>query len=93
MPERGLGNGVVAWHLCSMSTITVAMPEEDLAFLLSYSKAQGSSPEAYLAQQARNLREHLQRPIHADVKAASGIVPAGIDARAAHRAYLERKHG
>jgi hypothetical protein len=89
----GLGNDVAAWQLDSMSTITVPLPEEDLAFLRAYSEAQGTSAEAYLARQARNLRENLLRPLHADVTAASGIIPAQIAGREAHRGHLEKKHG
>ena len=47
-----------------MSTITVPLPDEDLAFLRAWSEKQGTSAEEYLARQARNLREHLQRPLH-----------------------------
>ena len=57
-----------------MSTITVPLPEEDLKFLRSYTSAQGTSAEAFLARQAHNLREHLQRPLPPKVSAASGII-------------------
>jgi hypothetical protein len=75
-----------------MSTITVPLPDEDLDFLRAYTSAHGTSAEAFLARQARNLREHLQRPLHPDVVAASGIVSPGIDARVAHHGHLEAKH-
>lgn len=75
-----------------MSTLTVPMPEEDLEFLRAYSKAQGISAEALLARQARSLREHLQRAVHPDVNAASGIVAAGVAGNEAHRAHLAAKH-
>lgn len=76
-----------------MSTITVPMPDEDLAFLRAYSEAHGLSPEAFLAQQARNLRAHLQSPLHADVVRATGIVEAEIDGPQAHRRHLAQRHG
>ena len=75
-----------------MSTLTIPMPDEDLAFLRAYSEAQGISAEALLARQARSLRERLQRRVHPEVKAASGIISANVASEEAHRAYLEAKH-
>lgn len=75
-----------------MSTITVPLPEEDLTFLRAYSAAQGTSAEAFLARQARNLREHLLRPLHADVSAASGIIEPEVAGREAYREHIEEKH-
>ncbi len=75
-----------------MSTLTVPMPEEDLAFLRAYSQAQGISAEALLARQARSLREQLQRPVHPEVQAASGIIPANVAGEEAHRTHLAAKH-
>ncbi len=75
-----------------MSTITVVLPEEDLVFLQAYSAAHGTSAEAFLARQARNLREHLQAPLRAEITAASGIIDPELDAGAAYRAHLEAKH-
>jgi hypothetical protein len=75
-----------------MSTITIPLPDEDLQFLRAYSQAHGTSAEAFLAQQARNLRERLQRPLDPEVEAASGIVSSEVDAKEAHRAHIETKH-
>ena len=75
-----------------MSTLTVPLPEEDLAFLRAYSQAQGISAEVLLARQARSLREQLQRPVHSEVQAASGIIPASVVGEEAHRAHLAAKH-
>ena len=75
-----------------MSTITISLPEEDLAFLRAYSRERGISAEAVLARQTHNLREHLQQPPHPDVAAASGvIVPTGEGAQK-HKDHLEKKH-
>ncbi len=76
-----------------MSTITIPMPDEDLAFLRAYSSAQGTSAEAFLARQARNLRRHLQQPVGRDVEDATGIIDRQIDGEASYRDYIERKHG
>ena len=75
-----------------MSTITIPLPDEDLSFLRAYSEAQGTSAEAFLARQARNLREHLQRPLQADVMAASGIISPEVAAEETHREHSEKKH-
>ncbi len=76
-----------------MSTIAVPMPEEDLRFLRTWTEQHGSTAEAFLAQQARNLREHIQRGLHPDVKNAMGVILEDIDAAAEYRAHLDRKHG
>ena len=75
-----------------MSTITIPLADEDLTFLRAYSEAQGTFAEAFLARQAHNLREHLQRPMQADVVAASGIVSPEVAAEEAHREHSEQKH-
>jgi len=75
-----------------MSTITVPLPDEDLAFLRAWSEKQGISAEALLAQQARNLREYLEGSLHPDVIAATGIIPPEVDAKEAYREYLEKKY-
>jgi len=75
-----------------MSTITIPLPDEDLSFLRAYSEAHGTSAEAFLAQQARNLRERLQRPLQPDVAAASDIISTEVAAKEAHRGHLESKH-
>ena len=49
-----------------------------MAFLRAYSEARGSSVEAFLATQARNLRENLQRPLQPEVAAASGIISGEV---------------
>ena len=88
--RRGLGIDAGAWQLPAMSTTTIPLPDEDLTFLRAYTSAQGTSAEEFLAQQARNLREHLQRPLHSAVETASGIIPTGEEA---HREHLQAKHG
>ena len=74
-----------------MSTITIPLTEEDLSFLRTYSQAQGTSAEAFLARQAHNFREQMQRPLHGEVEAASGIIAPEIAGREAHREHLEKK--
>ncbi len=75
-----------------MSTITIPLPDEDFTFLRAYSAAQGTSAEAFLARQARNLRENLQRPLQPDVVGATGIISPEIAGEEAHRDHLEGKH-
>jgi hypothetical protein len=75
-----------------MSTITIPLPDEDFAFLREFSATQGTSAEAFLARQARNLREHLQRPPHPEVRHATGIIAPGFAGEDVHRDHLEKKH-
>lgn len=75
-----------------MSTITIPLPDEDLAFLRAYTHAHGTSVEAFLAQQARNLREQLQIPLNLEVMAATGIISAEVSAEEAYREHLAIKH-
>ncbi len=75
-----------------MSTITVPLSDEDFAFLREFSAAQGTSAEAFLARQARNLREHLQRPLQPEVMGATGIIPPEIAGEETYRGHLEKKH-
>jgi hypothetical protein len=75
-----------------MSTITVPLPDDDLAFLRDFSATQGTSAEAFLARQARNLRERLQRPLQPEVMRATGIISPGVAGEEAHREHLEKKH-
>ena len=75
-----------------MSTITIPLPDEDLEFLRAYSESQGTSAEAFLARQARNLRERLQRPLQPEVEAASGIISTDVDAKEGRYKHLETKH-
>ena len=76
-----------------MEAIIIPLPEEDLAFLRAYSEAHGTSVEAFLARQARNLREHLQTPLSQVVIEASGIIDPTIDGETLYRAHLEEKYG
>src|ERR1700722_6401781 len=87
-----LANFAGIYYLSAMSTITVPLPDEDLTFLRAWSKTQGTSVEAFLAQQARNLRQRLQNPLHPDVAAASGIISPKIVGGEKHREHLEKKH-
>lgn len=75
-----------------MSTITVSLADEDLAFLRRFSEAQGTSAEELLARQARSLRTQLERPLPAGILAASGIIAGDVDSGKEHLDHLERKH-
>ena len=75
-----------------MSTITVPLPDEDFAFLRHFSAAQGTSAEAFLARQARNLREHLQRPLPPEVLRATGIISTEVAGEESHCEHLAKKH-
>ena len=75
-----------------MSTITVTLPDDDLAFLRSLSKAQGPYAEEILARHARSLRRQLDRPLPPTTAAASGIIAGDVDASKTCLDHMERKH-
>ena len=92
MKQPRLANIAGMYYFSAMFTITVPLPDEDLTFLRAWSKKQGTSVEAFLAQQARNLRQRLQNPLQSDVAAASGIISQKIVGEEKHREHLENKH-
>ena len=92
MPHPRLANVAGMYYFSEMSTITIPLADEDLTFLRAWSKTQGTSPEAFLAQQARNLRQHLQKPLQPQVVAASGIILQEVAGEEKHREHLEKKH-
>lgn len=75
-----------------MSTITVSLADEDLAFLQRLSEAQGTSVGEFLARQARNLRRQLEKPLPPEIVAASGIIAPEVDSKTEHLDHLQRKH-
>lgn len=75
-----------------MSTITVPLADEDLAFLRAFSAAQGTTAEEFLAGQARRLRLQLEKPLPANVLNATGIIPESIDVRETYLRESESKH-
>ena len=75
-----------------MSTITVSLADEDLAFLQRFSEAQGTSAGEFLARQARNLRRQLEKPLPPEIVAASRIIGGEVDAKNEHLDHLQRKH-
>jgi hypothetical protein len=75
-----------------MSTITISLANEDLAFLEQFSEAHGTSVGEFLAQQARNLRQQLEKPLPPEIVVASGIIAAEVDAKTDQQDHLQRKH-
>ena len=75
-----------------MSTLSIPLPDEDLAFLRAFAEEHGNSPEGFLAQHARNLRLHLQSALHPDVLAASGSFQPADDPLAGFFDDMARKH-
>lgn len=75
-----------------MSTITITLADDDLAFLRRFSKAQGISAEEILARQARGLRRQLERPLPPATSAASGIFADDVEASKDYPDHIERKH-
>ncbi len=75
-----------------MSTITVSLADEDLAFLQRFSEAQGTSVGEFLARQARSLRRQLEKPLPAAIVAASGIITCDVDSKSELRDHSQWKH-
>jgi hypothetical protein len=62
-----------------MSTITISMPQADLEYLQRLAAKEGVSLDDYLAKQSRWLRQLVERPLHPDVLALSGIIKDDVD--------------
>ena len=75
-----------------MSTITLSLSDEDLAFLRTLSKAQGTSAEELLARQAHNLRRRMESDLPGGIAAATGIIATDVDSEKVVDEYLEDKH-
>jgi hypothetical protein len=75
-----------------MSTITVPLPDEDFQFMSDWTQQQGTTVAEFFALEARNLRQHLQAPLHPDLKRAAGILAADIEGESAHLDHLDHKH-
>ena len=75
-----------------MSTLSIPIPDDDLQFLRAWAEAQGLTAEAFLARQAHLLRERLQKPLHPDVIAVSGIIKDNGDAKNEYLDHMGRKH-
>jgi hypothetical protein len=75
-----------------MSTISIPLPDEDLEFLRSFARTQGTTAEQFLARHARSLRLNLEAPLHPDVLAATGVLNESADPQSDYLEYLERKH-
>ena len=67
----------------------LSLADEDLAFLQRFSEAHGTSAGEFLARQARNLRQQLEKPLPPEIVAASGIIAGGVDAKTD---LLESRH-
>jgi len=50
------------YYLPAMPMMTIPLPDEDISFLRAWSETDGTFAEAFLAQQARNLRKTAAIP-------------------------------
>jgi hypothetical protein len=75
-----------------MSTITIPLPDEDFQFLSDWTQQQGTTVAEFFAHEVRNLRQHLQAPLHPDLKRATGILVPDLEGESAHLDHLDRKH-
>jgi hypothetical protein len=75
-----------------MSTVTISLADEDLAFPQRLSEAQGTSVGEFLARHARSLRRQLEKPLPPEIVAASGIIAGDVDSETERLDHLQRKH-
>lgn len=75
-----------------MSTITIPLPDEDFQFMSDWARQQGITVADFLAKEVRNLRKHLQTPLHSDLKSATGVLNPELEAVSTHLSYLDHKH-
>ena len=75
-----------------MSTVTVSLADEDLAFLKRFSEAQGTSVGEFLARHTRSLRKQLEKPLPPEITDASGIIARDVDSKAEYLDHMEHRH-
>jgi hypothetical protein len=75
-----------------MSTITIPLSDEDFQFMNDWTRQQGTTVAEFFAREARNLRQHLQAPLHPDLKRATGSLAPALEGESAHLDHLDRKH-
>ncbi|TDU64126.1 hypothetical protein EI77_04310 [Prosthecobacter fusiformis] len=75
-----------------MSTITIPIADDDLAFLHSWTQEQGTTVEEFFSREAHSLRRHLQAPLHPVLQRASGVIHSDIDGVSDHRQHLDDKY-
>ncbi len=75
-----------------MSTITIPIPDEDLRFLESWTRDQGTTVEEFFTREASNLRRQLQAPLHPAVIRATEVIRGDIDEKKEYLDYMERQH-
>lgn len=75
-----------------MSTITIPIADDDLAFLHSWTQEQGTTVEEFFSREANNLRRHLQAPIHPLLQRASGMIRSDIEGIEDHQQHLDKKY-
>ena len=75
-----------------MSTITIPIADDDLAFLHSWTQEQGTTVEEFFSREANNLRRHLQAPLHPLLQLASGVIRGDNEGIGEHRQHLDEKY-
>ena len=57
-----------------------------------WTRQHGTTVAEFFAREARNLRQHLQAPLHPDLKRATGSLAPALEGESAHLDHLDRKH-
>ncbi len=72
--------------------LTIQVPVEAAGVLQRYAEEHHTTLSELLVQLARRLSPPDARPLHPDIVALTGLVPAMVDAEAAFREHLLAKH-
>ena len=75
-----------------MSTLTIPISDENLAFLQEWTKVNGMTPEGYVLAQVESLRRKPTRSIHPALIRATGVLKPDVDAREAYIDFMSKKH-
>jgi len=71
--------------------LTVRLPKNDLEFAKRYAQAHRMTVTELIDRYLRSLQGEIGT-IHPEVERISGLIPAGVDARAEYREHILEKH-
>jgi hypothetical protein len=73
--------------------LTIQLPKKDLEFAERYAREHQITVSELFDRCLRHLQAAPPIPIHPDVQAMSGLVPAEVEAEAQYHEHISRKHG
>ncbi|MFV8833335.1 DUF6364 family protein [Aquisalimonas sp. APHAB1-3] len=72
--------------------LTVRLPRRDVEFAKTYAKAHGLTVTEVIDRYLRRMRALEESAPSPELEFITGLVPPDVDAEAAHRDHLDRKH-